>query len=56
MKRIVITASLSLLCSAALAAPATDRDWPSYGGDDARTRHSPLTQINRDNVAGLQLA
>ena len=35
--------------------PATPTG-PGYGGDDAKTRHSALTQINRDNVAGLELA
>ncbi len=40
----------------AVSAHAGDADWPRYGGDDAKTRHSPLTQINRDNVARLALA
>ncbi len=38
------------------AAGAADRDWPMYGGDAAKTRYSPLRQINRGNVAGLALA
>lgn len=38
------------------AADPGDRDWPMYGGDAAKTRHSPLTQINRGNVADLRLA
>ena len=33
-----------------------DADWPRYGGDDAKTRHSPLAQINRGNVSRLSLA
>jgi quinoprotein glucose dehydrogenase len=37
-------------------ATAADADWPVYGGDSARTRHSPLTQINRGNVGRLELA
>lgn len=28
-------------------------DWPSYGRDYSNQRHSPLAQINRDNVAQL---
>lgn len=28
-------------------------DWPAYGGTHHATRFSPLTQITRDNVAGL---
>src|SRR4029079_1774202 len=37
-------------------AAAADADWRSYGGDNARTRSSALTQINRGNVAKLSLA
>jgi quinoprotein glucose dehydrogenase len=33
-----------------------DRDWPRYGGDTAKTRHSPLKQIHRKNVSRLTLA
>jgi quinoprotein glucose dehydrogenase len=53
--RSLIFALLSLLASgAALAAP--DAGWPAYGGDAGGTRYSPLTQINRDDVAGLRVA
>ena len=45
---------LLLLLGAAARRPT--RDWPAYGGDAAKTRHSPLTQINRDNVGELALA
>ena len=31
-------------------------DWPQYGRDQAGTRYAPLDQINRDNVAYLELA
>lgn len=31
-------------------------DWPVWGRDDGGTRFSPLTQIDRDNVGGLQVA
>lgn len=31
-------------------------DWPCYGRDPGGERHSPLSQINRDNVSKLQLA
>src|SRR5262245_49280712 len=42
----------------ACAAPGAgaDSDWPAYGGDAAKTRHSPLAQIHRGNVAHLTLA
>jgi glucose dehydrogenase len=38
--------------------PAPDRvgDWPSFGRDQGAQRYSPLTQITRRNVAGLQQA
>jgi quinoprotein glucose dehydrogenase len=35
---------------------AADVDWPAYGGDAAKTRHSPLAQIHRGNVASLATA
>src|SRR5262245_22922563 len=31
-------------------------DWPQYGRDQAGTRYTPLNQINRDNVAYLEIA
>ncbi|MGA0560405.1 PQQ-binding-like beta-propeller repeat protein [Larkinella sp. VNQ87] len=34
----------------------TGRDWPSYGGNKAGNRYSPLTQINRQNVSALKVA
>jgi quinoprotein glucose dehydrogenase len=37
------------------AAGAAD-GWPHYGGDEGGTHYSNLGQINRDNVARLQLA
>jgi quinoprotein glucose dehydrogenase len=41
----------------AQAAGAGSADgWAAYGHDAGGTRYSPLTQINRDNVAKLQLA
>ncbi len=35
---------------------STAADWPNYNRDLAGTRFSPLTQINRDNVAELREA
>ncbi len=37
-------------------AGSKDLDWPTYGGNHAGNRYSPLTQINRENVHQLQLA
>ncbi|MGE0866465.1 MAG: hypothetical protein AB7P34_21395, partial [Vicinamibacterales bacterium] len=31
-------------------------EWPTYGGDLASTRYSPLDQINASNFSKLQLA
>jgi quinoprotein glucose dehydrogenase len=39
-----------------LAAIGADADWPSYGGDAAKTRHSTLADIHRGNVSSLSLA
>ena len=38
------------------AAGGTNHDWAVYLGDNARAHYSPLTQINRSNVAGLKVA
>jgi quinoprotein glucose dehydrogenase len=40
------------------AAPIEDRvaDWPYYGGDAGGGRYSPLAQIDRTNVARLEVA
>ncbi|MEJ0084519.1 MAG: PQQ-binding-like beta-propeller repeat protein [Pseudomonadota bacterium] len=43
-----------LLASIGMA--QADSDWPAYGGDASKMRHSPLTQINRGNVKQLALA
>src|SRR3954449_8695219 len=49
MYRLFILACLPLL-------HAADANWPTYGGNPASTRYSPLKQITRANVARLQLA
>jgi len=46
---------LALLLTNAIACGA-DADWPQYGGDSGKTRHSKLAQINRANVKQLALA
>ncbi len=35
---------------------AKNGEWPSYGGDLANTRYSPLSQINGSNFGKLQIA
>ena len=39
-----------------VALQLVDRNWPTYGGNQAGNRYSPLTQINLQNVKNLQLA
>jgi glucose dehydrogenase len=58
-RRIVVT--LGVCCVAAWAVPraatsgeAAPGDWPMYNRDLAGTRHSPLVQITRENVAKLR--
>lgn len=44
-------------CVAALSSRAPeDHDWPITGGDAGNSRYSPLTAINRENVAKLEVA
>jgi quinoprotein glucose dehydrogenase len=47
---------LALGAAAACAAAPADGDWPNYGRTPGGDRHSPLTQIDRGNVAKLELA
>lgn len=53
-------AACLVLASAAVAAQAQDArtpgQWRSYGGTEASSKYSPLDQINRDNVGGLEVA
>ena len=37
-------------------APPNDQDWPTYGGNPAGNRYSPLAQINTHNVHQLEVA
>jgi len=46
-------AALALLATAAVGAGT---DWPVSGHDAGGQRYSPLTQINKDNVAKLEIA
>jgi quinoprotein glucose dehydrogenase len=51
-------AALAVLCWVRLAAAqsAPDAGWPNYGNDGGGTRYSAAQQIDRSNVAQLQLA
>lgn len=49
---------MTILCCA-LAAPsqlAAQTDWPTVGNDQGRLRHSPLAEINCENVKDLTVA
>ena len=53
----VATPMILTRCSTpSLSSPAADRDWAITGGDAGNSRHSPLAQVTRDNVARLQPA
>ena len=58
----LITLCISLGLATALVAqappaPATARgEWPTYGGDLASTKYSPLDQITAANFGSLKLA
>ena len=41
----------ALAAVAAVPLPAQQTDWPAYGGGPAGMRYSPLTQLDRSNVA-----
>ncbi|MFP6616987.1 MAG: pyrroloquinoline quinone-dependent dehydrogenase [Candidatus Hydrogenedentota bacterium] len=43
------------LCVSVVHADEDNVDWPHTGGDIAHTRYSPLNQINKSNVANLEI-
>ena len=52
----VVLAVLLVASSAATQQGAPAGQWPTYGGDHAATKYSPLDQIDRDNVDQLRVA
>ena len=52
----VVLAVLLVASSAATQQGAPEGQWPTYGGDHAATKYSPLDQIDRDNVDQLRVA
>ena len=54
-KRARLAGAVAALALMAGAANAADQ-WSAYGHDDSGQRFSPLTQINRNNVAKLKVA
>ena len=53
LKGTTVGTALALMATAAIAAGT---DWPVSGHDAGGQRYSPLTQINKSNVAKLQIA
>ena len=52
----MIAASLGCESAPPLATGGVTAGWPVYGGDAGGSRHSPLDQINRENVRFLEEA
>src|SRR5436190_8281151 len=55
MNRKLASSALAVVVLSGFAAPPSDTAWPVNGGVD-NIRYSPLTQINRRNVAQLKVA
>lgn len=51
-----ITTGFVVLSFFTAAAQTPSIEWPFYGGDQAGTKYSPLTQINRENLKNLKPA
>src|SRR5258706_16327858 len=52
----LLKGSVTALALTATAAFGADTDWAVSGHDAGGQRYSPLTQINKDNVAKLDIA
>ena len=48
--------TMLLLATAGAQKPPVPQEWPTYAGDAGAAHYSPLAEINRDNVADLQIA
>jgi glucose dehydrogenase len=56
MKNLIAGVLFFLSLATFSLAGAADVQWPLFGGNQLHQRHSPLTQINKQNVKQLQLA
>ena len=54
--RLVAAAALVALGRAAAAQQPAATDWPAYGRDPGGSRYAPIAQVDRANVAQLQVA
>ena len=52
----IAAATTSALLGQQATAPVKGAEWPTYGGDLASTRYSPLDQITKDNFNKLEVA
>jgi quinoprotein glucose dehydrogenase len=52
----LVVCCLALGSSAARGQDSGTTEWPNYGNDPGGMRYSPLSQINRENVAKLKVA
>ena len=48
--------SILALASAGAQQPPAMQEWPVYAGDQGAAHYSPLTDVNRDTVARLEVA
>lgn len=53
---VLAAASAGVPASAAEPAEGVTADWPYYGGDAGGSRYTPLSEINKSNVAALRIA
>jgi quinoprotein glucose dehydrogenase len=52
-----VTLAMAVLAAQPVTRPSTARgEWPTYGGDLASSKYSPLDQINASNFARLRVA
>ncbi len=56
MKQLLSFFTASFLLGSASVAPAADRDWPAFYGDEGRSHYSTLKQITTRNVGRLEVA
>jgi quinoprotein glucose dehydrogenase len=56
MKRALFVTICAAALSAGGAAQKRTNEWPVYGGDQAASKYSPLTQISRETVGRLTIA
>ncbi|HMI54434.1 MAG TPA: pyrroloquinoline quinone-dependent dehydrogenase [Candidatus Saccharimonadales bacterium] len=53
---LILLLVLAWLAAHAVAQTRPDAAWPNYGNDPGGARYSPLTQVDRSNVAQLKVA